>query len=555
MQRRHFLKTGVLAGGALLFGEHLSLAAPMDSRVEVLLDEPVGTISPNIYGQFIEHVGAVIYDGVWVGEGSKIPNVGGIRQQMVESLRQIQVPVIRWPGGCFADSYDWRDGVGQPGKRPARTNFWVDDPEVNWKRPVGNAVQHYETNVFGTDEFMRLCHLTGAQPYLAANLRSLPALNFDRWVEYCNSPAGSTTLAQEKAANGSRDPYNVRLWGVGNETWGCGGDFSPEQYASEFRRFTSWVPNYGSNLAFVGSGPNDNDLDWTNRFFEHILRDRPDGDLGNSFFGWSVHRYSWNLSRGRTDDWLAGKGDALNFDTTDWYEMFLQGNYIEQIITEQWGVMGSYDPEHRVKLVVDEYGPWYRPGTALDPIHLAGQQVTLRDAILTAFTLDIFNRHAEKMGLAANAQLVNCLNALFFTHEDRFVVTPNFYVFQMYAAHQGAQAVRAEFSAPDVSYMRDGKPARFWGLKGSASRKGKAVTLTVVNPSADTPRQAEVVVRGGRLSGAVASVLTSTDLHAHNTFEHQAITEPKTEPVNVSEKGFTFSFPPASVTRLSITLS
>jgi len=305
----------------------------------------------------------------------------------------------------------------------------------------------------------------------------------------------------------------------------------------------------------LGSGPNDNDLDWTNRFFEHIFRDRPDGDLGNNFFGWSVHRYSWNLSRGRTEDWLAGKGDSLSFDTTDWYELFLQGNYLEQIITDQWGAMGSYDPQHRVKLVVDEYGPWYRPGSALAPTHLAGQQVTLRDAILTAFTLDIFNRHAEKIGLAANAQLVNCLNALFFTNEDRFVVTPNFYVFQMYADHQGAEAVRVEFSAPDLKYVRDDKPARFWGLKGSASRRGNQLTLTAVNPSAKEPRQAEVVVRGARASGAVAQVLTSAELNAHNTFEHLGITEPKAEPVRVNGTGITFTFPPASVTKLNITLS
>jgi alpha-N-arabinofuranosidase len=230
-------------------------------------------------------------------------------------------------------------------------------------------------------------------------------------------------------------------------------------------------------------------------------------------------------------------------------------NYIEQIIIDQWAALGSYDKEHRVKLVVDEYGPWYRPGTALDPTHLLGQQVTLRDAILTAFTLDIFNRNAEKVGMAANAQLVNCLNSLFFTHEDKFVVTPNFYVFLMYAAHQGAQAVRAEFSAPEITYLRDGKTAGMWGLKGSASRKGNTLTITVVNPSADAARQAEVALRGGRASSATASVLTSTDLHAHNTFENQAIAEPKTDSVSVSQPVLSFTFPPASVTKLHIELS
>lgn len=549
MQRRQFLKAGALSGGALLLSRHFGLAVAQDSRVEILLDEPIGAIAPTVYGQFTENLGGVIYDGVWVGEDSKIANVGGIRKQLVDALREIHVPVIRWPGGCFADSYDWRDGLGDRAKRPTRTNFWADEA----KGLSGNAPQRYDPNQFGTAEYMRFCKLSGAQPYVAANLRSLPPLQFDRWVEYCNSPAGATTLAKERAAEGSADPYNVRFWGVGNESWGCGGNFTPEQYASEFRRYTTWVPGYGVDLAFVGSGPNNNDLDWTARFFEHIFHERP--DVSPNFFGWSVHYYTWNLSRGRTQDWVAGKGDALKFDTVDWYELFRQGNYIEQIVADQWGVMGSYDTQHQVKLVVDEYGPWYRPGSELDKSHLLGQQVTLRDALLTAFTLDIFNRNSEKIGMAANAQLINNLNALFFAHEDKFVVTPNFYVFKMYAAHQGGSAVRAEFMAPGIHYMRDGKQADFWGLQGSASRKENVLTLTVVNPSADTPRQTEVILHGAGAASATAEVLTNTDLSAHNTFEHQAVTEPKKETVNVSGSSLQFTFPAASVTKLTVMLA
>jgi alpha-L-arabinofuranosidase len=550
LQRRQFLKAGAFSTAAWLLSRRATLAAPADSRIEILLDEPIGTISPNVYGHFTEHLGGVVYDGIWVGEDSKIPNVGGIRKQTVDRLREVQAPVIRWPGGCFADSYDWRDGIGERNKRPTRTNFWVDDPEA--KRITGNAVQLYESNAFGTAEFMRFCKLSGAAPYVAANLRSLPPLQFDRWVEYCNSPAGSTTLARERAAAGSLEPYSVRFWGVGNESWGCGGNFTPEAYATEFRRLTTWVPSYGVDLAFVGSGPNNNDLDWTARFFEHIFKERP--DVGRNFFGWSAHYYTWNLSRGRTQDWVAGKGDALNFDIVEWYELFRQANYMEQLIHDQWAVMGSYDERHRIKLVVDEYGPWYRPGTALDNTHLLGQQATLRDALMTALTLDIFNRNAEKIGIAANAQLVNCLNALFFTHEDHFVVSPNFYVFKMYAAHQDAEAVRIEISAPDLHYQRDGKTADFWGLNGSASRKGNRLTLTVVNPSADGPRQAEVVLRGAAPASATAEVLTNADLRAHNTFENQPVTEPKPEPVSTNASSLQFTFPAASVTKLSLTL-
>jgi alpha-N-arabinofuranosidase len=528
-----------------------SLAATADAHVEVLLDEPIGTIAPSIYGHFTEHLGGVIYDGVWVGEDSSVPNVGGVRKALVDHLRAIKAPVIRWPGGCFADSYDWRDGVGPRDKRPRRTNFWVDDPEA--KRLSGNAPQLYEPNAFGTDEFVRFCRLSGAEPYFAANVRSLSALDFDHWVEYCNSPSGSTTLADLRASGGSRAPHNVRYWGIGNESWGCGGSFTPEDYATEFRRYTTWVPSYGVDLAFIGSGPNNNDLDWTRGFFHKLLGDRP--VFEDHLFGWSCHYYTWNLSRGKTDDWVAGKGDALAFDATDWYELFRQGMTMERIVTDQWAVLGEFDLQHRVKLVIDEYGPWYRPGSAIDPTHLLGQQVTMRDAVHTAMTLNIFNRHADKVGMAACAQLVNCLNALFLTHEDKFVVTPNYHVFDLYAAHQGAQAVHAEFSAPAIHYQRDGKPAQFAGLNGSASVNGKTLTLTVVNPSIDTPCETEIFVRGGGAVSASARILSAPDVHAHNTFEHEAVTSPRPATLQVNSGVIAAVFPPASVSSITVELS
>lgn len=550
MKRRSFLKGTALAGAGLLLSGRKMWAASADSRIEILLDEPIGTIAPEIYGQFTEHLGGVIYDGIWVGEKSSIPNIGGIRREIVEQLKKIHIPVIRWPGGCFADSYDWRDGIGARNKRPKRTNFWVDDPDA--KRLNGKGVQLYENNNFGTDEFIRFCKLSNAQPYLAANLRSLTPLDFDHWVEYCNSPAGSTTLAEERAANGSPEPYKVRYWGVGNESWGCGGNFTPEEYATEFRRFATWVPSYGVDLAFIGSGPNDFDLDWTRRFFENLTG--PRGFFPSTLFGWSIHYYTWNLSRGKTKDWVAGKGDALQFDNTDWYELLKQGSLMEDIVKDQWTTLGEYDRQHRVKLVVDEYGPWYRPGSQVDPTHLIGQQVTLRDAVHTAMTLDIFNRHAEKVGMAACAQLVNCLNALFLTHEDKFALTPNFHVFDMYAAHQGAQAIRADFLAPEVHYSRDGKDTEIWGLHGSASRNGKTVTLTVVNPSLDQPRETQINLRSGTVSSARAIVLTSSDPHAHSTLENPDVVVPREAAVQLSGGLLNFTFPPASVTKVEISL-
>jgi alpha-N-arabinofuranosidase len=371
-------------------------------------------------------------------------------------------------------------------------------------------------------------------------------------VEYCNSPAGSTTLAELRANAGYPEPFNVRYWGVGNESWGCGGNFTPEQYASEFRRYTDWIPRYGIDLQLIGSGPNGNDIDWTHRFFEQIYS----GHTYNnpSFTGWSVHHYASNLSRGRTTDWIASKGDALQFDSVDWYELLRECNRIEQIIQDQWAVMGQYDTHHRVKLVVDEYGPWYRAGTELDPTHIFGQQVTVRDALATALTLDAFNRNPEKVGMATCAQLINNLNALFLAHEDHFIATPNFHVFAMYAAHQGGQALRAEFSAPDVQYTRDDKPARFWGLNGSASRKGQTVTLTIVNPSLSKTMETQIALRGGTVAGVSGTVLASSDMHAHNTFDQPNAVMPATLPVALGGGLFNVSIPPASVARLDVSL-
>lgn len=550
MQRRQFLKHSFAAGTVLAVAGKATWASEADARIEILLDESLGDISPNIYGQFTEHIGGVIYDGVWVGKESKIANQDGIRSQLVDHLKQIRVPVIRWPGGCFADSYDWKDGIGQASTRPRRTNFWETDHDALRLREKGRQI--FETNEFGTNEFLQFCRLTGAEPYLAANLRSLPALEFDHWVEYCNAPAGSTTLADLRGQAGFKEPFGVRYWGVGNESWGCGGNFTPEEYASEFRRYSSWIPRYGVDLQLIGSGPNDNDIDWTHRFFEQISTghtyDNP------AFTGWSVHHYAWNLSRGKTTDWVAGKGDALQFDSADWYELLRESDRVEQIIHDQWQAMGQYDTQHRVKLVVDEYGPWYREGTEVDTTHLFGQQVTLRDALATALTLDTFNRHADKVSMANCAQLVNNINALFFAHEDRFCATPNFHVFAMYASHQGGQALRTEFHVPDVKYTRDGKSARFWGLNGSASRKGNIVTLTIVNPDLLKTAQTQIFLRGGAIAGASGNVLTASDPHAHNNFDEPDAVRPTKLAVAVSGNLLNVNLPAASVTRLEVAL-
>jgi alpha-L-arabinofuranosidase len=551
LRRRDFIRNGLAGATAVLVNKYSGLAAraadATDSRIEILPQEVLGTISPNIYGHFTENLGGVIYDGIWVGEDSKIPNIHGIRSALVDEMRKIHAPVVRYPGGCFADSYDWKDGVGPVSSRPRRTNFWADTED-----PDGPANHKYDPNRFGTNEFAQFCKLIGSEPYLAANLRSLPPEDFYRWVEYCNSPAGSTTLADARAAGGSAEPFNVKFWGVGNESWGCGGNFTPEEYAAEYRRYSTWAPRYGQKLAFIASGPNDDSWNWTRGFFEELVKKGK--QEVRSVYGWALHYYAWNLSRGRTTNWFEGKGEALKFDAVDWYELLRQGDVMESLIEGHWQIMGENDPEHHVKLVVDEWGPWYKPGSALTPHNQLEQMITLRDAVFSGATLDTFNRHPEKIAMAACAQLINCLNSLYLAHEDRFCVTPVGHVFAMYAAHQGGQAVRASFSAPNVTYDRDGKPATFWGLKGSASLHDKELVLTVVNPHVSEARATEIAVRGASFGSGTATTLTSSDIHAHNTFEQRDAIVPATKNVQANSKVFAYTFPPASVTKLAIAL-
>jgi alpha-N-arabinofuranosidase len=544
--RRDFMTRSAAAAVGVLLAPRSSRAA--DARIEILLDEPIGTIAPEIYGHFAEHLGGVVYDGIWVGESSRIPNVGGIRRELVERLRQIQAPVIRWPGGCFADSYDWRDGVGPMSERPTRTNFWL-----NTRVPPGP--QQYDPNHFGTIEFLRFCRLSGAEPYLAVNVRSLPARDFYQWVEFTNSPAGTTALARLRAAQGESGPLNVRYWGIGNEPWGCGGDMTPEDYAREFRRFTSWVPGYDVALRFIGAGPSGGQYDRTRRFFTTLTEQNR--GLVNRLWGWSVHHYSTNVSGGRSNDWNESKGPAVGFTREQWFELLKEGDRLDGFIDGHAAVLNDFDPARRVKLAIDEWGSWHQPGSEPVPSHTLGQVSTLRDALLAGLSLDIFHRHADRVGMANLAQLVNCLQALFVAHEDRFIVTPNYHVFDMYKGHMGAQAVRTVFTAPSVGYERNGKPATIWGLNGSASRRGNVVTLTIVNPSPDVPREADVVIGGARVASCSTRTLTAGALDAHNSFAQPvAVPAPPAEPRPVPASGsLVLTVPRASVTAVTLTLA
>ena len=548
MERRDFLRMA-MAAGALVAAPRTSRAAT--ARVDVLVNEPIGPITADFYGHFVEHLGGVVYDGVWVGEGSKIPNTNGIRQALIDAMRKLPKGAIRWPGGCFADSYDWRDGTGPRAARAKRTNFWAGNMG---KRPPSDS--KYDPNHFGTVDFARFCRLVGSEPYFAANLRSLPARDFYQWVEYCNSPAGTTTLADLRARDGEKDPLKVRYWGVGNESWGCGGDFTAEEYAVEFRRFTSWVPGFDTPLAFIASGPSSGDLNWTRGFFSKLAEKGP-GMIGR-VHGFALHHYTENLSFGdpAKNGWNERKGSALGFSTAEWYEILKEANRMENLIASHWAVIGEFDQRHRVKLFVDEWGTWYKAGTEARPNHLLGQQSTMRDAMVAALTLDTFHRHADKVAMANIAQLVNNLQSLFIADGDKFITTPTYHVFDLYGAHVGGQSVRTVVSAPAIGYQRPKDTGSVLGLSGSASVKDKTLTLTVANPHISDPQEVEIVVRGAAPGPIKVAQLASADVQAHNTFaQPNAIVIKDGTAGSVANGVLVQRLPPASVTRLQFTLA
>jgi alpha-N-arabinofuranosidase len=519
MHRRSFLA----ASGAALLAPRAAHAA--EGAVTVLLNEKIGTISPLLHGHFVEHLGGVVYDGVWVGENSKIANVAGLRKSLIDDLKAIQAPIFRWPGGCFADSYDWRDGVGPRERRPTRVNFWEQSGLL---KKVQGGPAKYEPNAFGTNEFMRFCQEIGAKAYLAANLRSGTARDFNDWIDYCNAPAGTTTLSKLRGTA----PFNVEHWGVGNESWGCGGNFTPEEYSVEYRKFTAWTPNFGVPLKFLPSGPNGGDLNWSRGFMQAMLR--KDRNALRGIWGWALHYYCGTA------------GGPVEFSDEQYYELLGKAVVMEDLIKNHWTVMGEFDREHRIKFAIDEWGAWHGAGSEVAPHHLFEQIGTVRDAVIAGLTLDIFNRHADKIAMANVAQLVNCIHSLFIAHEDKYLKTPNYHVFAMYQAHQNAEAVRAVFAAPNSQ-----KVPR---LDGSASVKGKQLVLTCTNSDLAQALPVRVKLEGATARSAEALVLTGKP-QAHNSFDTPDAVRPVALQAKASGEGVFFELPPSAVARLIVELA
>ena len=495
------------------------------ARIDVVLSDSVGTINPNIYGHFMEHLGACIYEGCYVGEDSSIPNTRGFRNDVIEALKKIKAPVIRWPGGCYADDYHWQDGIGPKESRPRRIN-------IHW----GNVV---ESNHVGTHEFIDFCRLVGAKPYFAGNLGSGTVREMRDWVEYCNYP-GDSTLGLERQKNGEEKPFGVEFWGVGNENWGCGGNFSPEDYGTEYRRYTSYMRNLGETKLFlIACGPAQNDLDWTRRFFTKL---RKDFWRGTDIHGFAAHYYCGTA------------GQGTEYSVSEWYELLHSAIGIEPLIIQQRGLMDGFDPERKIGLIIDEWGTWHKPTEGHNPAFL-WQQNTVRDALVAAMSLDIFNRHAEKVVMTNIAQTINVLQAMILTEGEKMVLTPTFHVYDMYSDHQGGESVRVVAATPEIETPKGTIPT----VSGSAAVKGNTLTLTLVNASATDAAETTVRLMGGILK-EIASVtgldFPAGDILAHNTYEEPTKVTISAQSLVTSsgESEIVLTLPAASVSKLTLTL-
>lgn len=472
------------------------------TKIVIHADERIAQINPNIYGHFAEHLGSCIYDGIWVGPESDIPNDNGIRLDVVEALKKIKVPIIRWPGGCFADTYHWKDGIGPRMKRPVRPNIW-------WGAE--------ESNKFGTHEFMQLCHMLGSEPYICANLGSSTPQEMMEWLEYLNYE-GDTTLTRLRAKNGHPEPFGIRFLGIGNESWGCGGNMTPQYYANEFARFATFANYPGSYfLIKIASGSNNDDYEWTRRFFDTIA---------GRACGCKQSRLP--LLRGFAFHYYCGTaGSATKFNEAQWYELLEKAMFIEEILIRHRLIMDDYDPQRHIELICDEWGTWH-PAESSNPMKKLYQQNTLRDAVVAALTLDIFNRHADKITMSNIAQMINVLQSMILTDGPKMVVTPTYHVYEMFAPHQAGISVPIRIKTTKIS--TDNKSLDT--VAGSCSLKGKQLTLSIVNIDPKKYADVDVEIRGIGESNLTRWRVLTGDIHGHNTFD-----EPET--ILPSEKSVT----------------
>ncbi|MCQ2537816.1 MAG: alpha-N-arabinofuranosidase [Lachnospiraceae bacterium] len=482
----------------------------------------LGKIDKEIQGHFSEHLGRCIYEGLYVGENNKeIPNVNGMRKDVVEALKEMKIPVLRWPGGCFADEYHWKDGIGPKETRKKMIN-------THW----GGVL---EDNSFGTKEFFELCKQLGCRTYINGNLGSGTVQEMSEWVEYMTFD-GVSPMADLRKANGNEDPWTVDFFGVGNENWGCGGNMTPEYYANEYRRYQTYVRHYPDSknpdkprIYKVACGANAADYNWTDVVMKIA---------GNYMDGLSLHYYT-------VPDW-AHKGAATGFTKDEYYKTIKLMNFTDELLDKHIAIMDKYDPNRRVGLIFDEWGTWYdvEPGT--NPGFLY-QQNTMRDAIVAGTTLNIFNKHCNRVRMANIAQLVNVLQSVILTEGAKMVKTPTYYVFKMYADHQDATLVQSSVEKTKIGSKAD----KVDDLYESVSKRADgSLVITVTNQSADTKKKVEATITDYSFTDIEATVITA-DMGAFNTFdEKENVVEKEFTAVKKTRKGIEFTMPACSVVKI-----
>lgn len=509
----------------LLFTLSLALSAPLsasaanDVSITLRPSEESPVIAKEIYGQFAEHLGTCIYGGLWVGEDSPIPNTDGYRNDVLNALRELHVPVMRWPGGCFADEYHWMDGIGPKENRPRMVNS-------NW----GGTV---EDNSFGTHDFFNLCELLGCEPYLSGNVGSGSVEELAKWVEYITAEDGP--MATLRKINGREKPWHLKYLGVGNESWGCGGNFTPEFYSDVYRRYQTYCRDFnGNHLYKIASGATDYDYDWTEVLMKNAAK---------YMDGISLHYYT-------VLGWEGSKGSATVFDDDDWYWALGKCLEVGEVVKRHCRIMDKYDPEKRIGLLVDEWGTWFdeEPGTT--PGHLF-QQNTLRDAMVAALSLNTFHTFTDRVRMTNIAQIANVLQAMVLTRGPQMVLTPTYYVFKMYVPHQDARLIPLEVNSP-VIRTRDGRDVPVVSATASA-RDGKT-TISLVNT--DLGKQADISIDLAGIPAAriQGQILTAPSMNDFNDFgqPEKVSLKPLVKGWKVKNGILSISLPAKSIVTLSL---
>ena len=490
------MKKRIVSTAILSIATALSVSA-QDATVTIHANKGTNKIYKEIYGQFAEHLGSCIYGGLWVGPESKIPNTNGYRNDVLQALKDLKVPVLRWPGGCFADEYHWMDGIGPRDQRPKMQNN-------NW----GGTI---EDNSFGTHEFLNLCEILGAEPYISGNVGSGSVEELAKWVEYMTSD-GDTPMAKLRRKNGREKSWNVKFLGVGNESWGCGGSMRPEYYGDLYRRYSTYCRNYDNHQLYkIASGASDYDYNWTKVLMSNV------GDRMN---GLSLHYYT-------VKGWNGSKGSATVFDNNEYYWTIGKCLEIEDIIKKHSDIMDAKDPKKKIGLLVDEWGTWWdeEPGTIKGHLY---QQNTMRDAMVAAMTLNIFQRHTDRIRMANIAQVVNVLQSMILTDtkdKGHMVLTPTYYVFKMYKGFQDAtylpMDVKCDSMVTKGDHFNNGKDRMIPAVSTSAAKqKDGSIIISIANPSLDKAQKLEINIDGANKNTVSGSILTSKNIKDYNDFKH-----------------------------------